>query len=107
MIYVSADKNEGINELKEKIASLSASAKPEKKILADLVSKGDVVMLVTPIDESAPKGRLILPQQQTIRELLEIGCVTLVVQVDEIILRLPYFAQQLYCRNKRKAAVIA
>ena len=83
-VYVSAEKNEGINELKEKIASLSASAKTEKKILADLVSKGDIVMLVTPIDESAPKGRLILPQQQTIRELLEIGCVTLVVQVDEI-----------------------
>ncbi len=84
IIYVSAEKNIGINELKEKIASLSASAKSEKKILADLVSEGDVVMLVTPIDESAPKGRLILPQQQTIRELLEIGAVTLVVQVQEI-----------------------
>ena len=84
MIYVSAEKNVGINELKEKIASLSDSAKPDKKILSDLVSKGDIVMLVTPIDESAPKGRLILPQQQTIRELLEIGCVTLVVQVEEI-----------------------
>ena len=83
-VYVSAEKNVGINELKEKIASLSGSAKTEKKILADLVSKGDIVMLVTPIDESAPKGRLILPQQQTIRELLEIGCVTLVVQVEEI-----------------------
>ena len=56
-IYVSAGKNKGINELKEKIASLSASAKTEKKILADLVSKGDIVVLVTPIDESAPKGR--------------------------------------------------
>ena len=83
-VYVSAEKNVGINELKEKIASLSDSAKPEKKILSDLVAKGDTVMLVTPIDESAPKGRLILPQQQTIRELLEIGCVTLVVQVEEI-----------------------
>ena len=59
IIYVSAEKNIGINELKEKIASLSVSAKIEKKILADLVSEGDVVMLVTPIDESAPKGRLI------------------------------------------------
>ena len=84
IIYVSAEKNIGINALKEKIASLSASAKSEKKILADLVSEGDVVMLVAPIDESAPKGRLILPQQQTIRELLEIGAVTLVVQVQEI-----------------------
>lgn len=84
MIYVSAEKNIGINELKEKMASLSKTAKSDKKILADLVNKGDTVMLVTPIDESAPKGRLILPQQQTIRELLEIGCVTIVVQVEEI-----------------------
>ena len=83
-LYVSAEKNMGINELKEKIASLSVSAKADKKILSDLVSKGDIVMLVTPIDESAPKGRLILPQQQTIRELLEIGAVTMVVQVSEI-----------------------
>ena len=87
-IYVSAEKNIGINTLKEKIASLSGKAKSEKKILADLVGKGDIILLVTPIDESAPKGRLILPQQQTIRELLEIGCVTLVVQVEEIALTL-------------------
>ena len=83
-VYVSAEKNIGITELKDKIASLGKTAKTDKKILADLVSKGDTVLLVTPIDESAPKGRLILPQQQTIRELLEIGCVTLVVQVSEI-----------------------
>lgn len=83
-VYVSAEKNIGITELKDKIASFGKTAKTDKKILADLVSKGDTVLLVTPIDESAPKGRLILPQQQTIRELLEIGCVTLVVQVSEI-----------------------
>ncbi len=83
-IYVSAEENTGINELKDKLASLAKTAKSEKKILSDLVSKGDTVMLVTPIDESAPKGRLILPQQQTIRELLEIGAVTLIVQVEEI-----------------------
>ena len=83
-VYVSAEKSIGITELKNKLASLGKTAKNDKKILADLVSKGDTVLLVTPIDESAPKGRLILPQQQTIRELLEIGCVTLVVQVSEI-----------------------
>ena len=83
-VYVSAEKNIGITELKDKLASLGKTAKTDKKILADLVSKGDTVLLVTPIDESAPKGRLILPQQQTTRELLEIGCVTLVVQVSEI-----------------------
>jgi [FeFe] hydrogenase H-cluster maturation GTPase HydF len=83
-IYVSAEKNIGINELRERLAELGKTAKSDKKILSDLVSKGDIVLLVTPIDESAPKGRLILPQQQTIRELLEIGAITLVVQVGEI-----------------------
>ncbi len=83
-IYVSAEKGSGINELKEKMAGLVKVRKSEKKILADLVAKDDTVILVTPIDESAPKGRLILPQQQTIRELLEIGAVTLVVQVSEL-----------------------
>ena len=84
IIYVSAEKNIGINRLKDKLATLAKAEKKDKKILADLVSKGDTVMLVTPIDESAPKGRLILPQQQTIRELLEIGAVTLTVQTEEI-----------------------
>ena len=83
-IYVSAQSGLGVNELKEKIAALSKTAKSDKRILADIVKKDDVVMLVTPIDESAPKGRLILPQQQTIRELLDIGAVTVVVQVEEI-----------------------
>ncbi len=84
VIYVSAQSGLGVNELKEKIAALSKTAKSDKRILADIVKKDDVVMLVTPIDESAPKGRLILPQQQTIRELLDIGAVTVVVQVEEI-----------------------
>lgn len=95
-VYVSAEKNIGINELKEKLTAISKTAKSDKKILADLVSRGDTVMLVTPIDESAPKGRLILPQQQTIRELLEIGAVTLVVQVSEITQALSY----LKCKPK-------
>lgn len=84
VICVSAQSGLGVNELKEKIAALSKSAKSDKRILADIVKKDDVVILVTPIDESAPKGRLILPQQQTIRELLDIGAVTVVVQVEEI-----------------------
>ena len=84
IIYVSAEKNIGINRLKDKLATLAKAGKKDKKILADLVSKGDTVMLVTPIDESAPKVRLILPPQQTIRELLEIGAVTLTVQTEEI-----------------------
>lgn len=84
IIYVSAEKAVGITALKEKIAELAPKSKGEKKILSDIVKKGDRVILVTPIDESAPKGRLILPQQQTIRELLEIGAITLVVQVSEL-----------------------
>lgn len=83
-IFVSAETLEGITQLKNMMAGLVKEKKSEKKILADLVGKDDIVILVTPIDESAPKGRLILPQQQTIRELLEIGAVTLVVQVGEL-----------------------
>lgn len=84
IIYVSAEKGVGISELKEKIAALAPKNKGEKKILSDIVKEGDRVILVTPIDSSAPKGRLILPQQQTIRELLEIGAITLIVQVSEL-----------------------
>lgn len=72
-IYVSAVNGENVNLLKEKIASLSAKEKDEKKLVADLVSKGDLVVLVIPIDRAAPKGRIILPQQQTLRELLDEG----------------------------------
>ena len=53
-------------------------------LLKDIISPSDVVILVTPIDASAPKGRLILPQQQVIRELLEIEAITLVVQPNKI-----------------------
>lgn len=84
IIYVSAEKGSGISELKDKIAALAPKDKGEKKILSDIVKQGDRVILVTPIDSSAPKGRLILPQQQTIRELLEIGAITLIVQVSEL-----------------------
>lgn len=83
-IRVSAITGEGINELKERLADLGRSAKSPKYILADLVSPGDAVLLVIPIDESAPKGRLILPQQQTLRELLDLHCIPICCQVEEI-----------------------
>lgn len=83
-IWVSAVDKININELKELLASLSKSAKNERKIVSDLLDKGDVVVLVTPIDESAPKGRLILPQQQTIRDILDKGCIAIVTQVEEL-----------------------
>ncbi len=70
-VYVSAKTNENINTLKEMLAKFAASAKTEKKIVADLLTQDDIAVLVIPIDESAPKGRIILPQQQVLRELLD------------------------------------
>ena len=83
-IYVSALKNENINELKEKMASLLKSDTKEKYIVSDLLSEGDTVVLVIPIDESAPKGRLILPQQMTIRDVLQKNCTVVACQVNEL-----------------------
>lgn len=82
-VVVNALKNLGVEELKNLLGKTTL-LKKEKKLVADLVSKNDIVILVTPIDESAPKGRLILPQQQTIRELLEIGAITIVVEPSEL-----------------------
>ena len=83
-IYVSAQKNENIYTLKEKIAALARSAASPRELIADLVSSGNAVVLVTPIDSAAPKGRLILPQQQTIRALLDAGCVPVVTRETEL-----------------------
>lgn len=83
-IYVSAQENENIYTLKEKIAALARSAASPRELIADLVSSGDAVVLVTPIDSAAPKGRLILPQQQTIRALLDAGCVPVVTRETEL-----------------------
>lgn len=83
-IYVSAQENENIYALKEKIAALARSAASPRELIADLVSSGDAVVLVTPIDSAAPKGRLILPQQQTIRALLDAGCVPVVTRETEL-----------------------
>lgn len=83
-IYVSAEKNTNINELKEKLGSMARVTANTKTLLGDLVNAYDTVILVTPIDESAPKSRLILPQQQTIRELLEIGATVMVCKETEL-----------------------
>ena len=83
-IYVSSETKAGIFELKEKIARMVKSNESDRKIVADLVNAGDSVILVTPIDSAAPKGRLILPQQQTLRELLEAGVVSMVVRESEL-----------------------
>ena len=79
-ILISAKNGEGINELKEKIAALATTDKKEKRIVGDLIKKGDFVLLITPIDEAAPKGRLILPQQQTIRDILDSDAYAIVVK---------------------------
>lgn len=83
-IYVSALKNEGINALKEKLATLYKDPYTGKRIVGDLLSPGDLVVLVTPIDEAAPKGRLILPQQQTLRDVLDAHAMALVTQAEEL-----------------------
>ncbi len=83
-IYVSSKTGENIFELKEKIGKLVESSQHNRHIISDLLKENDVVVLVTPIDSSAPKGRLILPQQQTIRELLEKRCLVVVCQETEV-----------------------
>lgn len=67
--YVSARTREGIQQLKEQMARLTSQETDEKRLAADLVKPLDTVILVVPIDKAAPKGRLILPQQQVIREI--------------------------------------
>lgn len=83
-IFVSTLTGENIFELKELIAKQIPAEAQEKYIVRDLIKPNDFVILVVPIDASAPKGRLILPQQQTIRDLLEGGAVSIVVQVNEL-----------------------
>lgn len=83
-MYVSALTKANIEELKEKIASMTATSQEALPIVSDLVKPMEKVVLVIPIDESAPKGRLILPQQQVIRELLEAGAVSICVKETEL-----------------------
>lgn len=84
LLWVSAFDKAQIHELRERIARLIPSGESERHIVRDLVSPLDFVVLVVPIDKAAPKGRLILPQQQTIRDLLEAGAVSVVVRETEL-----------------------
>ena len=83
-LYVSAAEGIGIEELKMGIAALAEKGKNVRPLVSDLVQEGDLVLLVVPIDQAAPKGRLILPQQQTIRDLLETGAMTMVVSPQQL-----------------------
>lgn len=83
-IYASAATGWNIYELKEKIAAIAVTEEPEVRLVADLLKPSDFVVLVVPIDKAAPKGRLILPQQQTIRDILESNAVSIVVKEDAL-----------------------
>ena len=83
-IWVSAETNENIWELKESLSKLVPNENMTLKIIGDLLDPEDIVVLVVPIDSAAPKGRLILPQQQTIRDVLEAGAISVVTRDTEL-----------------------
>ena len=97
-IYVSALKGEGIHELKERLARLKP-VETASPIVSDLIQGGDFVVLVVPIDTAAPKGRLILPQQQTIREIIDNDSAAIVVKEYEL-------RHTLECLGQKPALVI-
>ena len=84
VLPVSAKTGQGIEKLKERIAALAPKEEENRRIVGDLLSPGDLVCLVIPIDKAAPKGRLILPQQQTIRDILDTGALALAVRDTEL-----------------------
>ena len=91
-IYVSAREGVNINELKDKMAALVKASDEQKFIVGDLIEPNDKIVLVVPIDKAAPKGRLILPQQQTIRDILDSGATALVcrdTELSELLASLP------------------
>lgn len=92
-LYVSAVTGENIYELKERLAALAGAKKNERRIVGDLLLPGDRVVLVTPIDSAAPKGRLILPQQQTLRDILDAGAIAAVCRETELEKTLAAFSE--------------
>lgn len=84
-IYISALKNTNIYELKELIGAAAKEQKNTKRIIADLISPDDIIVLVIPVDSAAPKDRLILPQQQTIRDILDTGASCMITRETELI----------------------
>ena len=96
-VLVSAADGMNIQELKEKIATLNPEDTHKYPLIHDLIEPLDLVILVVPIDKAAPKGRLILPQQQTIRDILERGALSLVVRDTELKSTLDHFLSQGVC----------
>ena len=83
-IYVSSLTGKNIDELKEMIGRLGSHKQEAAPLISDLISAGDTVILVIPIDASAPKGRIILPQQQVLREILDSNATAYITQVEEL-----------------------
>lgn len=94
LLEVSAFKREGIEELKRQIINKAPSSFTDVPLISDLLNPGDLAVLVVPIDKAAPKGRLILPQQQTIRELLDSGCIAVVAKESELSIALNSLKQK-------------
>ena len=99
ILYVSAAAGTHIHELKELLAKQLGQTPKTRKIVGDLIHPGDFVVLVIPIDKAAPKGRLILPQQQTIREILDSNSAAIVVKENEL-------AHTLACFKEKPSLVI-
>ena len=83
-LWVSSADHTNIEELKERIAALAPAEDSKRRIVGDLIRPSDLIVLVIPIDKAAPKGRLILPQQQTIRDILDTGAVSVVTRNTEL-----------------------
>ncbi len=83
-IYLSSKTGSGVNELKSLLGNIIGKSENDRHLVSDIISPGDIVVLVTPIDESAPKGRMILPQQQVIRDVLDGGAVNIVTKESEL-----------------------
>lgn len=98
-IYVSALTADAIYELKEKIGAMVPGEGTGVRLVADLISAGDFVVLVTPIDSAAPKGRMILPQQQAIRDVLDAGAMAVVVKESE-------FSKTLHSLGKKPSLIV-
>lgn len=84
LLYVSSKTKEGVNLLKENLGNIVNGIKKEKFIIKDKLQTGDIVIMVIPIDESAPKGRIILPQQNTLREILDANATAVCCGVNEL-----------------------
>lgn len=84
VIYASAKNGDGIEKIKTELGKFAESAKKRRPIISDIISHGDTVVLVTPIDEAAPKGRIILPQQMVLRDILDTHATAIVCQPEEL-----------------------